>query len=518
MILPRLPRHRSLTATPHMSLLHRFKNFPSIRVNSRSNFTTSTTIASTQLQTYAAISKTLYKQILKWTKETGEEVPFDPIPPLTLAPPIIDKSSLEQLALIHQKNQENESKSNGDDDHHDKRRLMNLLPSNTMIESNQIIIPIENASSVHNVTRFVFNLNHHSHHNSSNQEEKDLSIIKDRVSLGFEVLKSLNQLSEMLDERKESRVQHQNRNGVLYHVGQVVQHKTQRWRAIVAGWDKRDSDAIDTLNKRDNNNTDDDDYDLSMSSLTTKEYESESFQSDDEEKDGGNGKEIEYTVYLDEGDAVLTRARVLGSKKVKQHELEPVRDPYLKRIRCSMARYLFDKYDSNKNEFHPGEILTYEYPMDGNSSSSTETSRTSSMKSSIDVDTDHDDHDEILDNDHTAMDSEDIKRSHERGQKSAQVVVDSIQQLSKKWLEDIIVSDPSSTSSKNDLALISDIQKDLKDIADRRLLQNASDILTSSTPPTVQKEAVIYLNALLGIVQRVTQVMWHRRTMEKNSE
>ncbi len=460
---------------------------------------------SPQLQTYAAISKTLYKQIIKWTKDTGD-VPFDPIPPLTLAPPLIEKSSLEHLALM-QLQEDDDEKTEKD------RRLMKLLPSNTIFDSNQIVIPIEDANSVHNTVKFVFGMNHPKINTDAEEsipaeqeEERQLSVIKDRVSLGFEVLKSLNQLSEMLNERKESRIKHQNRDGVLFHVGQVVQHKTQRWRALVVGWDKRESDAIDKLNRQN-----------MTTSLTTKEYTGENTSNTNMnmmEERHDEEEEVEYTVFLDEGDAVLTRARVIGSKKVKQHELEPVHDPCLKRIRCSMARYLFDKFDSNKNEFHPGDILTYEYPLDNKEGTVDSTGSTGAGKG-------EDRNDESLvdcDNYQMVMDENDIQARNERAQKSAHAIVENTQQVASKWLKDIQEIIRSTSSKDHECDLISDFERDLKDITEGRLLQNASDILTSSTPPSVQKEAVTYVNALLGVVQNVTQVMWHRRTMERASK
>ena len=80
-----------------------------------------------KLKTYNAISKTLYKQILKWTYVTGTDVPFDStIPPLTLQPPLIDKQALETLAsaVASKKKKENDGKENENDYIH--QSLINL--------------------------------------------------------------------------------------------------------------------------------------------------------------------------------------------------------------------------------------------------------------------------------------------------------------------------------------------------------------------------------------------------------
>ena len=235
--------------------------------NSATTASTTASASSPQIQTYAAISKTLYKQIIKWTKETGD-VPFDPIPPLTLAPPMVDKSALEHLSFLQNNNSTTSSKTQNDE------RLIKLLPTNTIFDSHQIIIPIEDSLSVQNTVKFIFGMNHPStiNTNTSNStisSEEQLSILKDRTSLGFEVLKSLNQLSNTLNQRKQSRKQHMNRQNVSYHIGQIVQHKTQRWRAVITGWNKSN------VNDSNSNST----------SLTTKEYNM------------NTNEEVEYVVF-----------------------------------------------------------------------------------------------------------------------------------------------------------------------------------------------------------------------------
>ena len=169
----------------------------------------------TSLKKQKILSKTLYKQILKWTSATGTAVPFDPIPPLTLIPPRVDDSALETIARLHNHDHdENEDDALTLEEKH-LSTLVKSLPSSAIIEPSKLVIPIENAHHVKNATRLAYAMN-----NFSEEARTDLDQIKSRVSLSFEVLKSLNQLSEMLETRKNVREEHRDRDGVLFHVGQ----------------------------------------------------------------------------------------------------------------------------------------------------------------------------------------------------------------------------------------------------------------------------------------------------------
>ena len=427
-----------------------------------------------QIETYGVISKTLYRQILKWTKTTGD-VPFDPIPPLTFFPPLIGKESLEALSLIKKSFSDEEIDIEGlpqasdvDNSSHDfYHDLIKLLPTNSIVDESKLVIPIDGAKSVQDITRFLFALNHYNYQTAEDENDDDsLSMIKDRVSLGFDVLKSLNELSLTLDERRKLREKHCDRNGVLFHVGQVVQHKTMRWRAIVAGWNKEGND--------------DDDQ---KSSLTTKVYEQTLTENQEAESD------IEYTVLLDEGDAVLSRARVLGSKRAKQHELETVMDPFLKRVRCSIAGSFFDKFDSDRNEFHPGPVLTFEYPRD-----------------LVDLDALSDN---VNENEKKKMGA---TTPNEYG---ANLVIKEIRSLAFEL--NSYISETMSTSNNETMILLSQTREEIQHIINGTL-DKPSDTLSSSTPASSQKVAVKYLGALLDVMNTTNQVMMHRRTSKLNSK
>jgi len=404
------------------------------------------------INTQATIAKTLYKQILKWTHITGK-IPFDPIPPLTLIPPRVNQSSLQQLACayhdIHKTDDENKNEKSNDE----YKRLAKLLPTNSIIDESKLILPIENPGSVRDATRLIFALNKA----SSDGTTDDNEILKDRIDLGFDVLKSLNQLSEGLDVRKSCRESHSDRSGVLFHVGQVVQHKARRWRAIIEGWNK--------LPAEETNNP-------SNSSLTKKEYSSSSY--DDE-------NEVEYILCLDEGDAILSRSRVMGTKKAKQHELEAVKDVDLQRVRSATTSYRFDGYNSTRNTFNPGEVFRYEYPID------------------------------IIE-----QDPNEIKESTERLKQScvnAEIVLNGVKRIAT-----VLYSDLENNLAESDVEtpfFVHDIKRELESIIQGNL-DNTGDILDSSTSETSYKTSIQYLSALFSIIQRVTTLMWQRRTADKN--
>jgi len=172
----------------------------------------------TSLEKQKILSKTLYKQILKWSAAIGYDVPFDPIPPLTLVPPRVDAKALEVIAKIHSSQGMGVVQELTPEEKH-LFALTKLLP-NAIIEPSQLIIPIENANHVKNATRLAYALNNFTEEGKDEDTDNDNDDVKDRVTLGFEVLKSLNQLSVMLEQRKTVREAHRDRSGVTFHVGQ----------------------------------------------------------------------------------------------------------------------------------------------------------------------------------------------------------------------------------------------------------------------------------------------------------
>ena len=158
---------------------------------------------------------------------TGSDVPFDPIPPLTLVPPRVDPSALEFIAKVDVDRHGEGAGEEVQEKHEDApeqthlRALTKRLPSNSIIDPSKVILPIRDASDVRSATRLVYAMNQYGEgRGGTDGDGTNLHEMKERVALGFEVLKSLNQLSEMLEERKETRKDHEDREGVAFRVGQ----------------------------------------------------------------------------------------------------------------------------------------------------------------------------------------------------------------------------------------------------------------------------------------------------------
>jgi heat shock protein HspQ len=423
-------------------------------------------VFSSSIEKQKVLSKTIYKQIIKWTASTGSDVPFDPIPPLTLVPPRVDASALKTMSELH--STENSGELTREEKH--LLALMKSLPSNSIIEPKQLILPIENANHVKNATKLAYALN-----NFTTESKEDVEQIKERVSLGFEVLKSLNQLSEMLEERKKAREDHQDRGGVSFRVGQVVRHKKNRWRAIVGGWSKTLVDSKEPSQK---------------TSLTNKSYTNNSDGNilGDENVDVNinvdvdvDGHAIEYVVHLDEGDAAHSRVRVLGSMKAKQHELEAVADDDLKRIRNSLVGNHFESFNSMNGEFVPGKILKFEYPAD--------------ESDAVDI----------------LEETRHIMAKHD----NAKTILCGVKEIAAKLHR--IVLDTSSCAETRKLCFLPDIEERLEQIVTGNLVENVADKILSPMSSS-HKVAIQHMSALFYISFQVGDMLWQRHTAEKNSE
>lgn len=168
---------------------------------------------------------------------------------------------------------------------------------------------------------------------------------KDQLSYAFEWIKTLNELTQQLEDMKEKRAKHQNREGVKFRVGQVVKHKTLAWRGVILGWRRHKDDSADT------------DGPSRATSLTKKPYESIHPYGDDD--DG-----IAYDIAIDLGDATLLSSAMQqsGLKNVYQSDLTLVDDPDLMRIRTNTDH--FQRFDPISQYFVPGDALAYVYPND----------------------------------------------------------------------------------------------------------------------------------------------------------
>ena len=169
------------------------------------------------------LAKVIYRQILRWCDTITYDVPFDPTPPVTLGSPRIDEDALSKLiefrSRIDEVVQNHEERMTEKDDYY--QYINNLLPPNTVFHSNgkMITIPLSDAADLRSLIRVTYRLNSQTKEDKISKNELD-QILKDRVSLGFDVLRSLTDLSEVLEKRKEKRIRHFNRDGINYKVGQ----------------------------------------------------------------------------------------------------------------------------------------------------------------------------------------------------------------------------------------------------------------------------------------------------------
>lgn len=258
------------------------------------------------------ITIALYRQLLGWSKSIDDDVPLSYyIPPVHLSPPQIDPKNLNSIKEL-------------------------AFPENTIVDDNQITVPIHKASDVRAFFRGVFRIN-------SGPTNPDK--LKQRISLAFDGLKSLNELSQAIDDLKTKQKNHIDRDNVKFRVGQVVRHKEEEWRAVIVGWERID---LNETNKEE---------EATSTSLTKKSYPLD--PSDN----------IKYMVILDSGDAHLHYAKRregynLSISDVFQSDLELVEDTSLLRIRSPHITEYFQRFEEKTNSFVPNEILAYEYPAD----------------------------------------------------------------------------------------------------------------------------------------------------------
>lgn len=141
--------------------------------------------------TNVRLVRTLYRQIIRWCNVTDPAIPFCIL--VTLKPPYVDETSLQELA-------------SGDS------FWKSLLPEKSKLEAHQSIIPVYSSHDMRNLCRVNFRMN--------NKHESSPEVTQERISVAFEVVKSLNKLSEQLKMRQEIRENHLDRTGVHFHVGQ----------------------------------------------------------------------------------------------------------------------------------------------------------------------------------------------------------------------------------------------------------------------------------------------------------
>lgn len=316
------------------------------------------------------VPKSLYRQLLCWCRR-NDGVPFNTLPPLTLAPPQVNPVALQHLKEMRSFLDRNSDDLDGNNHvkfgQHNHPAHYALYKEDIVVKDNLITFPeIRDANELRSVIRSVYWLNNeHTIENiestkegsgsSSGEEDGDQ---KDQISLAFEAIKSCNELSSNeLDSRlkkRENSIEIRNRKeGVHphFHVGQVIQHKKAKWRGVIVGW------AIDETKTGGHG----------LTSLTTKQYkisEAKSVTSTNEDENTSMDATVKYTILVDVNDSSLLHL----SKSISlesQEDLIPVDEPCLRRIQNHLVHQYFSKFNPNEGgHFSPNKVLKYVYPLD----------------------------------------------------------------------------------------------------------------------------------------------------------
>lgn len=307
--------------------VRRFRNIATMKSNyfrrqptAMATFSSSSIVGDVDSQSspHKRISLALYRQLLRWCNDTDKDIPLSQaIPPIHFSPPQINA---ESLAGIMQRTESS--------------RIFSPQTSETN-KSGITVHAVPTSEDAKQIVKAIFRMN------ATTINEQDT---KDQVSYAFEWIKTLNELTQQLEEMKEKRTKHQNREGVKFRVGQVVKHKTLAWRGVILGWRRHKDDDADAGSSR-------------ATSLTKKPYESIYPYGDD-------GESIAYDIAIDLGDATLLSSAMQqsGLKNVYQSDLTLVDDPDLMRIRSNTDH--FQRFDPISLYFVPGDALAYVYPND----------------------------------------------------------------------------------------------------------------------------------------------------------
>ena len=146
----------------------------------------------------ARIALTLYRQLIAWCKDTDNEIPLSHfVPPITLQPPRVEEHGLRSLAEA--------------DEVESHRVKRSMFPAETTFLPNMLTSPILNSSELLSFFRAIFRLN---------MVESSSEIQKQHISLAFDALRSLNELSDALNNLKKKREAHQNRKNIEFRIGQ----------------------------------------------------------------------------------------------------------------------------------------------------------------------------------------------------------------------------------------------------------------------------------------------------------
>ena len=322
------------------------------------------------------VPKALYRQLLSWCRR-NDGIPFNTLPPLTLAPPQVNPVALQRLREMRsflERNSDDLEGCNVKFGQHNHPAHYALYKEDIVVKDKLITFPeIQDINELRSIIRSVYWLNNeHTIENIQSTTEESASSSgvdddqKDQISLAFEAIKSCNELSSneldsRLKKRKNSIEIRNRKEGVpLFSVGQVIQHKKAKWRGVIVGW------AVDEAKSGGHR----------LTSLTTKQYEISEARSSDTStnKDENNSAEatVKYTILVDINDSSLLHL----SKSISlesQDDLIPVDEPCLRRIHNHLVHQYFSKFNPNEGgHFSPNNVLKYVYPLDRFSSDGNE--------------------------------------------------------------------------------------------------------------------------------------------------
>ena len=395
----------------------------------------------------------LYRQLLRWCQSTDPRIPLAHyIPPVHLQAPQIDAEALMIL------------KNDNDDD-----SIQQLLPSTAMIHNHddgttlQLTCPIQNSTDVRDLFRAMFRL----HSKSTTKDDQ-----KQRITTAFEALKSLNELTEALDVLQQHRIQHSNRQGVQFRVGQVVRHVREEWRGVIVGWERLSSSSSTTPN----------------TSLTQKTYDKNPVENDDSQQQQASSStdRIRYSILLDSGDAHMhyTKRREpgdLSSAQVHQPDLVLVDDLTLCRIRSTYSSQHFERFDSETKRFVPNAMKLYEFPADFEEE---ETGDRQIQPSLLSPDV----------------------------ESAAKSVITGVQNLAHH-LKDMILGGRSSAPELEQLKLLSFVLRRVEELSMGNVTTTKEKIQYPNREAIpADKLATFHLRALLNLTVEVGELLWQRKT------
>ncbi|CAJ1954524.1 unnamed protein product [Cylindrotheca closterium] len=386
-----------------------------------------------QQDNQARITVALYRQLLQWSNSVKDDVPLNYyIPPVYLSPPRIDRDTLRLMSV----------KSG------DSKVAASIFPKNTIVKDDQLVVPIRNSADVKKLFRGVFRLNS----KPANPDKQ-----KERISVAFDGLKSLNELSKALEDLGKEREKHLDRENVKYHVGQVVRHKLEEWRGVIIGWKR-----LEGASGKDP---------TQLTSLTTKEYALDAEDS------------IKYSIVLDVGDAHLHYAKRreggnMAVAEVLQTDLELVEEEELLRIRSSNVSEFFTRFDSASKSFVPNEILEYEYPKDTMISTSAPTQLSDATEA------------------------------------AAEDIIMGVKETAA-YMRSIIMGYSSAPESRN-LKILGFFLEKLDAILEGDVLEMKDKLFNKELPSN--RLAALHLQQLLNFIVNVGELLWERRRARENTK